>query len=205
MQSSQGGRKGPDWCTKANPHDEGVAHIWCGIDWSVRSGGVRPWRPSDFRGRGGLLDLFTRQGKPFRGIGSGMIKRDEHSPQDEQSFIGYNEVVVASDAWLDHLPWSVQAIFFIECPNGEGEANLKYGDAKSAWASNTCGEAEEKAREMHAAFLRAYPEIQPDAFPLLRLQTDNWENPFEDPNPPPSPPKGKSHGKSGRPVSPAHR
>ena len=43
----------------------------------------------------------------------------------------------------------------------------------------TCGDAEDKAREMHAAFLRAYPEIDPAAFPLQRLRTANWERPFE--------------------------
>ena len=55
--------------------------------------------------------------------------------------------------------------------------NLKYSDQPTK--ALTCGDAEDKAREMHAAFLRAYPEIDPAAFPLQRLRTDNWERPFE--------------------------
>ena len=168
-------RGGPDWCSKANPHDEGEWN-WCGINWS-RSG-VRPWRPSDFRGRGGLLDIFARNGLPFLGIGPGQADKGKaiDKDKDKRSFKGYNEVVVDSDAWLDHLPWSVEAIFYVECLDGRDKANLKYSNMASA--SDTCGEAEDRAREMHAAFLRAYPQIQPAAFPLLRLKADDWEHPF---------------------------
>ena len=70
-----------------------------------------------------------------------------------------------------------QSEYHVECPNGRGETNLKYSDQPTK--ALTCGDAEDKAREMHAAFLRAYPEIDPAAFPLQRLRTDNWERPFE--------------------------
>ena len=85
-------------------------------------------------------------------------------------------IVVQSDPWLAHLPWSVEALFYVECPHGRDEANLQY--SKEASAAQTCGEAEDKAREMHAAFLRAYPAIDPAVFPLLKLKTDDWEHPF---------------------------
>ena len=161
---------GPDWCSRANPHDEG-AWLLCGIQWS-RSG-MRPWHPSEFVGEGGLLDLFATYGSRFQGVGTGQKQGGE----DEKSFKGYDEIVVDSEPWLANLPWSVEAIFYVECPNGRGETNLKYSDQPTK--ALTCGDAEDKAREMHAAFLRAYPEIDPAAFPLQRLRTDNWERPFE--------------------------
>jgi hypothetical protein len=33
---------------------------------------------------------------------------------------------------------------------------------------------------MHAAFLRTYPEVDPATFPLLKLRTNLWDEPFEE-------------------------
>ena len=53
---------------------------------------------------------------------------------------------------------------------------MHYSDLPTAAA--TCGEAREKARQMHSSFLQAYPQVDPVTFPLLRLSPENWDNPF---------------------------
>lgn len=57
----------PQWCSKANPHDDG-AWMTCGMTWSS-NGQVRPWKVDDFGGGGGFLDLFAQHGEPFTGVG----------------------------------------------------------------------------------------------------------------------------------------
>lgn len=142
----------PNWCTQENPHDEG-AWLTCGLGWG--GGGVRPWRPSEFGGPGGLLDLFRMHGDEFFGVGS---------------FKGYNEIVVDAQHWIDELPLSVEGIFTVACQDGDD--NLHYGGT-----AQNCGEARAVATEMYTQFLEAY-HLSSVEFPLLELRPWDWENPF---------------------------
>jgi hypothetical protein len=93
-------------------------------------------------------------------------------------FKGYNEIVVASDPWIAHLPHSVQAIFMVACQ--EGDRNTNYhgsGSADKMGTAPSCGAARERARDTHAAYLAIYG-IARDAFPLLELRPHDWERPF---------------------------
>ena len=141
---------------------------------------MRPWRVEDFSGTGGLLDLFAKEGKPFPGVHPQPPKGTV--VKERKSFVGYNEVVVATDRWIETLPGSVEAIFYVDCDRvgGASKPNLLYpGDhGDGAGTARTCGEAEERAREMHSRFLKAYPWIRPRDFPLLALRPDDWRMPF---------------------------
>lgn len=139
----------PDWCSKADAHDEG-AWLTCGLNWG-RSG-VRPWRPEEISGAGGLLDHFAREGAPFVGIGN---------------FAGYNEFVVDSNAWISRLPESVEAMFVVDCH--ENDVNLRYGAADGRGTALDCGEAHRNTREMHRTYLEAYG-LDSSQFPLLKLR-----------------------------------
>ena len=90
---------------------------------------ARPWRTSD--------------------MGT-MLERAGHSSS-------YNEVVVDSMFWSEHLPEAVEAIFY------------------SAGAPESAISA---ARVAHQRFLARYG-ISADTFPLLVLDRANWESPFE--------------------------
>ena len=148
----------PDWCLASNAHEEGFWNT-CGLDWG-RSG-IRPWRPEDFSGPGGLLDVFVQNGQPFGGIGN---------------WKGYNEVVVDTNTWLKELPHSVEAMFIVECD--DWERNTEYPPGSHGWGTaQTCGEAHERARNMHQKFLRTY-DLDAVQFPLLKLRTRNWDKPF---------------------------
>ena len=147
----------PDWCKKSDPHDEG-AWLTCGLAWGRN--GVRPWKSEDLGGRGGLLDHFAQNGARFDGVGS---------------FKGYNEIVVQSEAWIQGLPDSVEALFMTEC--SPGDRNLVYGPSQDMGTARSCEQAHSKAREMHQRFLQTYGRSASD-FPLLVLRTTNWEAPF---------------------------
>ena len=147
----------PDWCSRANPHDEG-AWLTCGLNWG-RSG-VRPWRPEEIGGAGGLLDHFAREGAEFPGVGS---------------FKGYNEFVMDANAWLDGLPESVEAIFIVEC--SDADTNLKYGAADGRGTAANCHDAHRNAREAHRSYLQAF-QLTAAQFPLLKLRPANWVEPF---------------------------
>jgi len=147
----------PDWCSKANAHDEG-AWLTCGLNWG-RSG-VRPWRPSEIAGAGGLLDHFALEGAPFTGIGT---------------FKGYNEFVVDTHAWIEKLPASVEAMFLLDCH--DYDSNLHYGAADGRGTAANCHEAHENAREMHRTFLETYG-LNAKQFPLLKLRPNDWQTPF---------------------------
>ena len=86
------------------------------------------------------------------------------------NFKGYNEIVVGSETWLENLPHSVDAFFIIDC-NDEDE-NLHYGGT-----SANCGEAHERTRSAHRAFLHEY-KLDAARFPLLKLRPTNWKAPF---------------------------
>lgn len=69
-----------------------------------------------------------------------------HNPLDAQ-------IVLSSDAWINHLPGTIQAVFF---PVGGDEL---------------------KAREMHASFVRTF-SFRPSQLPLLQLDVSDAERPF---------------------------
>ena len=147
----------PDWCDRDNPHDEG-AWATCGISWT-RSG-VRPWHPKDFGGRGGLLDLYETGGEPFTSVGN---------------FKGYNEIVVDSKHWIEGLPGAVEAIFMIDC--GDGDENLRYGAADGAGTAVNCRAAHENIIAVHRTFLQTY-KLDARDFPMLKLRPYDWHEPF---------------------------
>lgn len=147
----------PDWCSRNNAHDEG-AWLTCGMNWG--RGGVRPWRPNEVGGRGGLLDHFAREGEPFTGVGN---------------FKGYNEFVVDTSAWIEKLPRSVEAIFILDC--NDNDQNLVYGAADGRGTAANCRDAHANAREMHRKYLETYG-LTALQFPLLKLQPGNWQTPF---------------------------
>lgn len=134
----------PKWCPEKD-HVFGWCH--CGVQWC--GGSPRPWKAEHL---GIMLSEHAQFGDAFAGYGS---------------YKGYNELIIGANAWREHLPKSVEAIFMTEC-EGAG-SNTGQALAKS------CEEAERHAREVHAAFVRLYKT--PD-FPLLRLRINNWEEPF---------------------------
>ena len=147
----------PDWCDKANPHDEGDWLV-CGLNWG-RSG-VRPWKAKDISGTGGLLDQFARYGAAFEGVGG---------------FKGYNEFVLDSHAWIEGLPDSVEAIFILDCD--DNAANLWYGAADGYGTAGSCREAHDIGRAKHRSFIETYG-LDAHQFPLLMLRPSNWAEPF---------------------------
>ena len=147
----------PDWCSKNNAHDEG-AWLTCGLNWG--RGGVRPWRPEEISGRGGLLDHFANEGAEFTAVGN---------------FAGYNEFVVDSAHWIEGLPDSVEGIFMLDC--NEKDANLHYGAADGRGTAANCHDAQNNAREMHRTYLDAYG-LTAQQFPLLKLRPHDWNAPF---------------------------
>ena len=121
---------------------------------------MRPWRPSDFGGAGGLLDLFAREGPhPF-----------SHMKAD---FLGYNEIVVDAHAWLSNLPHSVEAIFIVDCMPSDKQ--LQYGRKEGTAAD--CAEAHTRGAQMHRRFVETYGLSAAD-FPLLKLRPGEWDAPF---------------------------
>ena len=150
----------PDWCSRTHVHDEG-SWLTCGLKWGRN--GVRPWRPAEFGGAGGLMDLFAREGAPF---------------DSWDGFSGYNEIVVSSAAWLRHLPDSVEAIFTVDCH--DGDRNTKYtvdrGSADGGTAGS-CREARSRARAAHRQFLEFFG-VGARSSPLIELRTTNWREPF---------------------------
>ena len=95
----------PLWCERGRSTLAGGGNALCGFGWG--SAGVQPWRPRDFAGDDGLLDLIAREGATF---------------PNADIYSGYNEIIVSNDAWVDALPASVEALFVIEGREGEWEA-----------------------------------------------------------------------------------
>ena len=85
------------------------------------------------------------------------------------------EIVVDSVPWVENLPHSVEAIFKIDC--NDGDAQLHYGAADGQATANSCADARRAADAMHKKFLSEYGMSAAD-FPLLTLRPDNWEAPF---------------------------
>lgn len=84
--------------------------------------------------------------------------------------------MVDSATWLRHLPWSVEAIYYIACE--EGQANTQYSGADGRGPAGSCGQARANAVAAHRAYLTAY-RLTSKQFPILELRTDVWDEPFE--------------------------
>ena len=175
----------PTWCERERPHDEG-AWLTCGMGWGAH--GVRPWRAADIYGPNGFLDLFARDGEPFEGVGRCANGRtqggrlvDRTLPRIQNAclmcarFKGYNEVIVESDTWLRNLPLSVEAMFFVDC--AEGDPNVQYSAADGHGPAGSCHEAKATAIAAHRAFLQAF-RLDERRFPLLKLRPADWKAPF---------------------------
>jgi hypothetical protein len=128
----------PAWCDRAHPWNSNG--LLCGFGWG--SNGVGPWRPADICGDGGMLDWFAREGAPF--------------PSHDE-FAGYNEIIVESAPWAQHLPASVEAIFVIE--------------------GRHRGQGGNGVRDIHRRFLQTYG-LERAAHPLLMFRPSNWVEPF---------------------------
>ena len=90
-------------------------------------------------------------------------------------FKGYNEVIVESDTWLRNLPLSVEAMFFVDC--AEGDPNVQYSAADGHGPAGSCHEAKATAIAAHRAFLQAF-RLDERRFPLLKLRPADWKAPF---------------------------
>ena len=144
----------PVWCNPRDPFDSWEGYV-CGFDWD--GDGLRSWRPSDL---GKMLHLQESRGSSYTGVGN---------------YKGYNEVVIATDAWLKHLPESIEAIFIIDCE--PDVPNLHYVLTDHQGTAANCEEGQDAGRRMHAAYLKTYG-VSREKFPLLLLRTDNWASPF---------------------------
>jgi len=71
----------------------------------------------------------------------------------------YNEVVVDAASWVDNLPGSIEAIFYVKGSN-----------------------AEQQARQVHTDFLREFADksLSARGAPLLEMDPKNAETPFTD-------------------------
>ena len=147
----------PRWCSMANVEDERPG-LRCGLGHG--KGGVRPWKPEEFGGPGGLFDLFEKHGEAFTGVGG---------------FKGYNEIVVSADEWIKNLPHSIEGIFYVECED-ETE-NVHYRATDGYGTAANCREAREIAIAAHRQVLTKY-SLSYGAFPLFKLRPSNWAEPF---------------------------
>ena len=144
----------PNWCDPSDLGKGGWPGYTCGFMYGP--GGIGAWRASDVPA---LLREQETRGGEYNGIGG---------------FKGYNEFVLAADAWRDNLPHSVEAIFLVDCT--PGQQNLGY-DGANGGTADSCGQAHEAGRSMHAAFLKAY-DLSADYFPLLIFRQLEWDAPF---------------------------
>lgn len=85
-------------------------------------------------------------------------------------------MVIDSQRWLDRLPESVEAIFYVDCAEVAG-ANTKYFGSDGRGTAATCEDAKANAISAHRSYLRTY-HLDEANFPLLKLRPENWEAPF---------------------------
>eukprot|EP00966_Prymnesium_polylepis_P310700 7178488-Prymnesium_polylepis.2 len=71
-------------------------------------------------------------------------------------------MILDSDAYVDALPWSVEAVFYQE------------SDCTGVWDGPKC---EEYSREAHGRFLEHFA-VAASELPLLRFDAWDWERPF---------------------------
>lgn len=142
----------PQWCRVFGGQTDGWQR--CGFD-GAKGANIQPFKPADLNV---LLMQHAQTGRGYRGIGN---------------FEGYNEIVVDAADWVGHLPRSVEAIFIVECK--DGDRNLDYGGGGGL--ARSCKDAQEYGRRAHRGYLLQY-KLTVEAFPLLRLRPANWEKPF---------------------------
>ena len=162
---------------------------------------VRPWRPEHMYIP---LEQQTREGKGFKmgefkghgcrhfdsvylftpACGLGGVMNDHALPATKR----YNEIVLKSQAWIDHLPHSVEAIFIVECTSGEANTVYPWGwsgvghkpgepSPKANSLAKNCSAAQASGRAWHRRFLAEFG-LSADEFPLVRLDPWNWKTPF---------------------------
>ena len=133
----------PEFCNASDPM---TGSCRCGFDWC--DGRPQPWSPNDL---GALLEAQEVSGGKYAGLGS---------------FTGYNEVIVDAAFKDDHLPYSIEAFFYVEGCNGQEVLGRK------------CS-GRDAAAEAQAALLAKFAPPEAEAAPLLRLRPTNWDAPFE--------------------------
>lgn len=85
-------------------------------------------------------------------------------------------MVVESATWLRNLPWSVEAIFYVQCE--DGQQNTQYSGADGRGPAQSCSQAKANAVAAHRAYLLAFGRSS-RSFPLLRLRPKEWSAPFQ--------------------------
>ena len=93
--------------------------------------------------------MYEQLGEPFTGVGN---------------YKGYNEIVVDSKHWLEGLPGSVEAIFMVDCE--DGDANLRYGAADGGGTAESCQAARDR-RSCPVTVSAAAPAFSPHERPFL--------------------------------------
>jgi len=147
---------GCDLHTKCLRSDE-FARCVCGF--GKCGGHVYPWGP-------GELDVVLRLHAKSWSFGYGGMG----------SFSGYNEAVLDPDLWIEHLPASIEAVFFVD--PADPVCDIKQGKRQIG----TCVESEAQARRIHGQMLQHYNLRRSDvrAPALVGLRPSNWDVPFRD-------------------------
>ena len=96
------------------------------------------WEPGKLKG---MLECFLKSA----GAGGGQ-------------YSGYNELVMDADAWQDHMPQTIEAVFY-----------PTHSECDSSCRS--------KAETTHSKFLREFG-VSSDDYPLLKLDVSDWNSPF---------------------------
>lgn len=109
-----------------------------------------------------MLEIHASRGEAYEGIGG---------------YFGYNELIVSSAPWVEQLPQSVEAIFIVDCAEEFRSITIGGNQAGSFEFATSCAEAQQRGRDMHAAYLRAY-DLSAEDFPLLMLRPDDFDHPF---------------------------
>mmetsp|Transcript_76562 Transcript_76562/g.127635 ORF Transcript_76562/g.127635 Transcript_76562/m.127635 type:complete len:337 (-) Transcript_76562:148-1158(-) len=138
----------PRWCGALH-QQEANGHRCCA--YGKCPGPPYPWRPEELVG---MLKQHAELGETFKGIGT---------------YTGYNEVILESDNFVDHLPYSVEAIFITDCLEGQQNSRMSF--------STSCAGAHAHARSLHHNFTQEYG-LDEETFPLLRLSPISWKEPF---------------------------
>ena len=96
------------------------------------------WEPGKLKG---MLECFLKSA----GAGGGQ-------------YSGYNELVMDADAWKDHMPQTIEAVFYPT--HSECDASCR-----------------SKAETTHSKFLHEFG-VSSDDYPLLKLDVSDWNSPF---------------------------
>lgn len=124
------------WCDPENPFTG--RSCLCGKDFCDNLP-PQPWHPTDFAK---MLEMYNKHGGP-----------SNWAPMK------YNEFILSSKYWNDHLPDTIQAIYY-HCNGNKARGK-------------------DEAVKMRHAFLKEYALEHDDSrVPLLCIDKNNWEYPF---------------------------